>query len=176
MRHLFHSLPAVAAICMALAACNKEDITQPAESGAPDVIHAKVTLPEKTRMVYTETDPTGMASGLKSTWEDGDHFYALTDGGKVVRFDLESGAGRSTASFSADVSGLGVTDGTSWKAVLGSRATTAASSVICGYTSQDASLESIGDFDYIVSTGSGLSPVFSFDFRIDIFYFIVSVI
>ena len=171
MRHLFHSLPAVAAICMALVACNKEDISQPAESGAPDVIHAKVTLPEKTRMVYTETDPTGMASGLKSTWEDGDHFYALTDGGKVVRFDLESGAGRSTASFSADISGLGVTDGTSWKAVLGTRATTAASSVICGYTSQDASLESIGDFDYIVSTGSGLSPVFSFDTGTRLSYF-----
>ena len=171
MRRSLHLLSAVAVICAVFAACNKEDILQPSEPEGQKVIHAKVTLPEETKLVYTETDPVGQASGLKSTWEAGDYFYAITDGGKVVRFDLESGAGLSTASFSADVSGAGVTDGTVWKAILGSHASAAAASVQCGYASQDASLESLGDYDYIVSSGSGLSPVFAFDAGTRLSYF-----
>ena len=65
-------------------------------------IFAKVTLPQGTKHTYSENDPSSMDSGRKSTWSSGDYFYALTGNGDCLRFDLESGVGETSATFSAD--------------------------------------------------------------------------
>ncbi len=147
-------------------ACSKvqeqeQEQEQPGNTVELQTITATVVLPEETKLVYEETDPTGMASGLKSTWESGDSFRALTASGQNVLFELQSGAGTTSGTFTATASGIDET--TTWTAVLGgSHASVASNSFSCDYEAQDGTLASLSDYDYIVSSGTGINPVFSF--------------
>lgn len=154
--------------CLALAfSCTKEE-KQPETQGAAEII-ATVNLPETTKLAYSENDIEGKASGLKSIWEAGDSFYALTDDGQIVRFDLYDGAGTSKGKFRAYVDGID--GGTEWTAVLGENATPSSSKLDCGYGSQNGSLAGLGDFDYTVATGTGTSPSFNFSTGTRLSYF-----
>ena len=108
----------LATLVIITSSCAKE-IVQNQDHGDPHIIYAKATLTPKheTKLLYSEIDPVGLSSGLSSVWQDGDFFYALTQSGDCARFDLVSGAGTSTASFSADMSNLDVDAGTHGRAL-----------------------------------------------------------
>ena len=147
--------------------CSKEE-NKPATKGTKEII-ATVNLPVATKLAYTENDNVAKASGLKSSWEAGDFFYALTDDGRSIRFDIYEGAGTANAKFRAYADGIN--GGTAWKAVLGKSATNSSSNLNCGYGAQDGSLENMGDFDYTIATGTGTSPTFNFSSGIRLSYF-----
>lgn len=156
-------LTAWAAVFAVLAACNKvEEPETAADSSQMQTIFATVTLPEEAgvKVSYGEVDPQDKASGLKSVWEAGDCFHAIQDGTKVVTFTLTSGAGTRYGSFSAQAAG--VTENTSWTAVLGSHGSVSGSAIQCLYDAQDGTLASLGAYDYIVSAAAGASPAFDF--------------
>lgn len=148
----------LASACLVLAsACTKEE-NSPVRQGASEII-ATVKLPEVTKLSYSENDAVGRASGLKASWEAGDGFYALTDDGQVVRFELYEGAGTAKGRFRAYADGID--GGTEWTAVLGGNAAPSSSRLICMYGGQDGTAAGLGNYDYIVSTGSGKTPSFS---------------
>ena len=139
----------------------EKEQTDPGVSGAPQTIKATVVLPETTKIVYEENDPTGMASGLKSKWAAGDSFRALTASGQSVLFELQSGAGTNTGTFEATASGID--ESTTWTAVLGgTHVQGGSSSFKCDYEEQAGTLAALGDYDFIVCSGVGTHPVFSF--------------
>jgi len=149
--------------------CSREIAPENSETAAETVIYATVELARQTKIEYSENDPVGRASGLKSVWEEGDFFYAFS-GDKTVRFEIESGVGTSSAIFSASASGI--TEDTQWKAVIGKNSIVSAGSIACPFTSQTASLSRLGDFDYIVAEGSGTTPGFDFSEGTRLSYFI----
>lgn len=148
-----------------LLACNKT-IEQPEETVGPGpkvTVTATVVLPEEStsKLAYEENDVEGMASGLKSTWETGDQFYALKDGSEIVQFTLASGEGTTTGIFTTEASG--VSEGTAWKALLGKNATPSSGKLACTYTVQTGTLAHLGDVDYTVMDGTGTDPSFNFN-------------
>lgn len=145
--------------CLVLVfSCAKEEKIP--ETQRTDKIIAKVRLPETTKLAYSENDNVGKNSGLKSVWEAGDHFLALTNAGKVVRFELESGAGKQSAVFAADAAGID--ENTVWTAVLGAHSEGSTNAILCKFDGQDGTIASLGDYDYIVASGTGTSPAFNF--------------
>ncbi|MBP5559128.1 MAG: calcineurin-like phosphoesterase C-terminal domain-containing protein [Bacteroidales bacterium] len=162
MKYRF-SLICLAAVCASFfTACTKEEL--PGEDDSQTVIiTATASLPKVsgTKVLYSENDPSGKASGLKSVWEAGDFFYAFTNSGQRIRFDLSSGAGKASASFTASASGI--SSGTQWTAVLGKNVeTSSSSSLLCTYTGQDGSIEGLADSDFIIANGTGATPAFGF--------------
>lgn len=172
MKHQFFAVIFLTAVCVSLfPACNKEELPGEDYSGT-EIITATASLPLESgsKVLYSENDPSGKASGLKSVWEDGDYFYAFTNGGQRVRFELSSGAGKSSATFTAEASGIG--SGTQWVAVLGKNTiTSSSSSLLCSYAGQDGSLEKLADSDFIVAGASGTVPNFGFSTGTRLSYF-----
>ncbi|MBQ7269654.1 MAG: metallophosphoesterase [Bacteroidales bacterium] len=173
MKHQFFAVIFLTAVCVSLfPACNKEELPGEDYSGT-EIITATASLPLESgsKVLYSENDPSGKASGLKSVWEDGDYFYAFTNGGQRVRFELSSGAGKSSATFTAEASGIG--SGTQWVAVLGKNTiTSSSSSLLCSYAGQDGSLEKLADSDFIVAGASGTVPNFGFSTGTRLSYFL----
>ena len=155
---------AVVLPAITLLSCNKE--VEPEEESAgqsPKVtVTATVVLPEEgaSRLAYEENDAEGLASGLTSTWEAGDQFYALKDGSEIVQFTLVSGEGTATGVFTTEASG--VSEGTAWKALLGKNASPSSGKLLCSYEGQTGSLAHLGDLDYTVLDGTGADPSFTF--------------
>lgn len=146
-------------------ACNKT-IEQPEDTVGPGpkvTVTATVILPEDSasRLAYEENDADGLASGLQSTWEAGDRFYALKDGSEIVQFTLTSGEGTKTGIFTTEASG--VSEGTSWKALLGKNAAPSSGKLACTYSVQTGTLAHLGDVDYTVMDATGTDPSFDFD-------------
>lgn len=160
LNHFFTGL-AITGILIA-GACSKvqQEPEEPVNPGEVRTIKAKVVLPTVTKLAYAETDPFGMTSGLKSKWEAGDSFQALTASGQNILFELQSGAGTSSGTFTATASGID--EATSWTAVLGAHAQSATKAIECKYDGQDGTLTSLGEYDFTVTTGIGTSPEFSF--------------
>ena len=159
MKKILTSIALVAALC----ACNKEKELAPAESQAPDtgkqIITATVNVASK--VAYSENTPGG-GGGISSVWEEGDTFYAIQDGERVVTFTLSDGAGNSTAEFTAETEGA--TASTSWVAVLGKKATVVNDSEIhCSFKGQNGSISNLDKFNYVKAEGTGLEPVFDFE-------------
>ena len=149
----------------AVFSCKKEVevVDESSEIQQPKItVKATVVLPDETasKLSYEENDSEGMASGLKSTWEEGDKFYALKDGTEAVEFTLSEGAGTNTGVFTTEASG--VSEGTSWKAVLGD-ASASYGKINCSYESQTGSLADLGKWDFTVLEGSGANPVLNFN-------------
>lgn len=167
------SLFCFAAVCASfITACNKEEIPG-GECSDTGIITATVSLPKVsgTKVLYSENDPSGKASGLKSVWEDGDFFYAFTSSGQRVRFEMSSGAGKASATFTASASGI--TSETQWAAVLGKNVdTSSSSSLLCSYADQDGSIEGLADSDFIVANGTGATPSFDFATGTRLSYFL----
>ena len=163
----------LATLVIITSSCAKE-IVQNQDHGDPHIIYAKATLTPKheTKLLYSEIDPVGLSSGLSSVWQDGDFFYALTQSGDCARFDLVSGAGTSTASFSADMSNLDVDAGTVWTAVFGNHGIETIGAIRCNYDNQSGELADIGDYSYIVANGTGSSPQFNFGSATRLSYFV----
>lgn len=164
-----HRLTILAAIAVAATAvsCTKENV-----KSEGDTIIARAVLPNRTdvKVVYSENDPSGKHSGLKSVWEEGDSFYAFSSTGQCALFTLLSGAGTTSAVFSSTVSGVDAS--TTWKAVLGSHATQSSSNLInCNYFEQDGTLASLGDYDYIIANATGIEPAFEFTSGTRLSYF-----
>lgn len=153
-----------------LSSCSREELRNEQEP-VSGLIYATVCLPEEsvTRTIYSETDPSGKRSGLRSVWEDGDYFYAMTDASSMVRFTLCSGAGSAKAVFSAEASG--VTDATAWTALLGKHAEPGSQSLSCGYGGQDGTLSGISGYDYVIAGAGGTSPWFDFSEGTRLTYF-----
>lgn len=152
--------------------CAREEL-QPADScGTSARIVATVYLPDgdATKLVYSERDAEALNAGLKSVWEEGDSFHAYTDGGQDVTFTLASGAGTSAGIFTADAAGI--SSGTTWKALLGSRANYASGIYTCSYSGQNGSLAGIGGYDYITAGGTGEEPTFDFSAGERLSYFL----
>lgn len=163
-------LPAVAAIAAAsIISCTKEEKAILDENGRV-LVTATVRLPEKTKLSYSETDSSGKDEGLKSVWEEGDCFYAVTGDGQSVRFDLFEGAGGNKAKFRAYAYDIGAL--TAWTAVLGSGAEQSGTDILCKYAGQDGTAANLGRNDYIVCTGSGTSPSFNFSSGTRLSYFL----
>ena len=158
----FTTILAILGLALAVS-CARELDQEEAETDnlVKETITATVILPEESavRLAYEETDP-GMASGLKSKWETGDSFYALQDGNKTVQFTLSDGAGTSTGVFTTEATG--VTSETTWKAVLGSKATVSSGKILCDYDAQEGAIAKIGEYDYTIIDGTGNSPEFDF--------------
>ena len=154
-----------AALSIIAAACTKEVEPQEesAERNEKVTVTATVVLPEEaaSKLAYEENDAEGMASGLKSTWETGDQFYALKDGSEIVQFTLASGEGTATGVFTTEASG--VSEGTSWKALLGKNAAPSSGKLACTYSGQTGALAKLGDVDYTMMDGTGTDPSFNFD-------------
>lgn len=168
---LFHKFSFVAALTGAVltASCTKEIVPQ---EGITEII-ATASLPESdgTKVIYSETDPSGKHSGLKSVWEEGDFFYAFFSAGGCVRFELQSGAGSKTGVFKATTSGVGAS--TTWKAVLGASAEQLSANLIqCPYSGQEGTLDALGDYDYIISEATGTGPNFNFSGGTRLSYFL----
>lgn len=155
MKKLFVSL----AMLSALVACNKEAVQEEQEqpAGNKQIITATVNTP--TKVAYSEVTPGGGA-GLTSVWAEGDKFYAIQDGEKVVTFNLVSGAGETTATFTAETEG--VTADTQWKAVLGEAADLRLSEIHCGFKGQNGTLASLGRYNYVTAESTGETPSFNF--------------
>ncbi len=155
----------ITALSIIAAACTKEVEPQEesAERNEKVTVTATVVLPEEaaSKLAYEENDAEGMASGLKSTWETGDQFYALKDGSEIVQFTLASGEGTATGVFTTEASG--VSEGTSWKALLGKNAAPSSGKLACTYSGQTGALAKLGEVDYTVMDGTGTDPSFNFD-------------
>lgn len=147
----------------ALCACQKvqESVIPeetPTQTGGKQIITAMVNCP--TKVTYTENTPGGGA-GLSSVWSEGDTFYAIQDGTTVVTFTLESGAGNTSAVFTAETEG--VTASTQWVAVLGKSASVHGVEIHCGYQNQNGQTSGLGNYNYVKATGTGLTPSFNFE-------------
>lgn len=158
---LFFWLITVTALITTSCAKEKGQYTDCFNSGK---IIAVVSLSNKTEVkhVYSEVDPSGKSSGLKSEWESGDFFYALTERGDCIRFDLVSGAGETSGIFSADPEDVSIDAGTEWKAVLGTNASPSAGSIRCNYNGQTGNISELDEYDYIIAAGTGTEPEFNF--------------
>ena len=130
---------------------------------ALQTITATVKLPVNTasKVAYSEVDPD-MAHGLESVWEEGDRIEAMTNTGQRVTFVLSEFVNdeRTIANFLAETSGI--TAETTWKALLGKRVADAGKAINCTYDGQDGTVGNLGDYDFITSAGSGITPVFDF--------------
>ena len=173
MRFLRRTLGVITLSSATLLACNKT-IEQPEENIKPEpkvTVTATVVLPEEgaSKLVYEENDAEGMASGLTSTWETGDQFYALKDGTEIVQFTLVSGEGTTTGVFETEASG--VSEGTAWRALLGKNASPSSGKLLCSYEGQTGSLAHLGDLDYTMLDGTGTDPSFTFDDGTRLSYF-----
>ncbi len=157
MKKIFSTIALLAVIC----ACEKEkniQIEDNTQSGGKQIITATVNCP--TKVTYSENTPGGGA-GISSVWAEGDTFLALQDGSTVVTFTLASGAGSTSATFTAEAEN--VTASTSWKAVLGGHASVHGTEIHCGYTDQGGKLSSLNNYNYVVADGTGLTPSFDFN-------------
>lgn len=169
-----YALLACAVMAIVALSCAKE-VEQQEETTDPQVpkvtVTATVVLPDEaaSKLVYEEIDSEGMASGLRSTWETGDTFYALKDGSEIVQFTLVSGEGTATGVFTTEASGVG--EETAWKAVLGKNASPSSGKLLCSYADQTGTLAHLGDFDYTVLDGTGTNPSFTFDEGTRLSYF-----
>ena len=157
MKKIFSAIALLAVIC----ACEKEkniQIEDNTQSGGKQIITATVNV--GTKVAYSENTPGG-GSGISSVWEDGDQFYAIQDGSTVVTFTLASGAGNTSATFTAEAEG--VTAATEWVAVLGKNASVHGTEIHCGYTGQNGTANGLSKANYIKATGTGLTPSFDFN-------------
>ena len=148
----------------ALFACNKiEEEVIPVNSEGKQIITAYASIPF-TKLAYEE-NTVGGGGGLSSTWETGDTFKAIQKTGgdvKVVTFTLYDGDGTSSGKFQTETEG--VTAETKWTAVLGSHSTISGEEEIqCSYKGQNGKLASLDDYNYVVSSGTGTAPTFSFN-------------
>lgn len=153
------------ALVSALCACTKQDELIPADqSSAKQIITAYVNA--GTKVGYTDNNP-----GISSVWEAGDTFKAIqTQDGEtsVVTFTLTSGAGTTSAVFTAETTGA--TEGTKWIGILGSAATVDGTAVTCSYMNQTGKLADFDDFAYVKAEAAGLKPVFDFNAGIKLSY------
>ena len=148
----------------ALFACNKiEEEVIPVNSEGKQIITAYASIPF-TKLAYEE-NTVGGGGGLSSTWKTGDTFKAIQKTGgdvKVVTFTLYDGDGTSSGKFQTETEG--VTAETQWTAVLGSHSTISGEEEIhCSYKGQNGKLASLDDYNYVVSSGIGTAPTFSFN-------------
>lgn len=146
------------AVAALLCGCAKEKSQTSEPQGKKQIITALVNTP--TKVAYTENDAEG-GSGISSVWQAGDKFQAIQDGEKVVEFTLTSGAGSTSATFQAETEG--VTESTTWTAVLGSQSSTHDSEIHCGYLGQKGTIADLSKYNYVKAAGTGLSPEFDFD-------------
>ena len=159
MKKYFALITGFAALC----ACQKVQEPVTPEENAPEagnkqIITALVNCP--TKVSYSENTPGGGA-GISSVWSEGDTFYAIQDGSTVVTFTLSSGAGSTSAAFTAEAEG--VTASTEWVAVLGKSASVHGTEVHCGYTGQNGTIANLNKYNYVTATGTGLTPSFNFE-------------
>ena len=159
MKKYFALITGFAALC----ACQKVQEPVTPEGNAPEagnkqIITALVNCP--TKVSYSENTPGGGA-GISSVWSEGDTFYAIQDGSTVVTFTLSSGAGSTSAAFTAEAEG--VTASTEWVAVLGKSATVHGTEIHCGYTGQNGTIANLNKYNYVTATGTGLTPSFNFE-------------
>ena len=159
MKKYFALITGFAALC----ACQKVQEPVTPEENAPEagnkqIITALVNCP--TKVSYSENTPGGGA-GISSVWSEGDTFYAIQDGSTVVTFTLSSGAGSTSAAFTAEAEG--VTASTEWVAVLGKSATVHGTEIHCGYTGQNGTIANLNKYNYVTATGTGLTPSFNFE-------------
>ena len=150
------------ALLAAFYACTKQENVYSETPDGKQIITATVSIPN-TKVAYVENTPGGGA-GLSSTWETGDRFYAIQKTGddtRVVTFNLTSGEGTSTGRFQTETEG--VTSETQWTAVLGNHATIQGEEIHCSYKGQNGKLASLDGYNYVVSTGTGTDPTFSFN-------------
>lgn len=147
----------------ALFACNKiDEEVIPVNSEGKQIITAYASIPF-TKLAYSE-NTVGGGSGLSSTWETGDTFKAIQKTGDdvtVVTFTLYDGDGTTQGKFRTETEG--VTAETQWTAVLGSHSTIQGEEIHCSFRGQNGKLASLDDFNYVVSTGTGTAPTFSFN-------------
>ena len=159
MKKYFALITGFAALC----ACQKVQEPVTPEGNAPEagnkqIITALVNCP--TKVSYSENTPGGGA-GISSVWSEGDTFYAIQDGSTVVTFTLSSGAGSTSAAFTAEAEG--VTASTEWVAVLGKSASVHGTEIHCGYTGQNGTIANLNKYNYVTATGTGLTPSFNFE-------------
>ena len=159
MKKYFALITGFAALC----ACQKVQEPVTPEGNAPEagnkqIITALVNCP--TKVTYSENTPGGGA-GISSVWSEGDTFYAIQDGSTVVTFTLSSGAGSTSAAFTAEAEG--VTASTEWVAVLGKSASVHGTEIHCGYTGQNGTIANLNKYNYVTATGTGLTPSFNFE-------------
>ena len=150
MKKYFALIAGFAALC----ACQKPETPQ---AGEKQIITATVNCP--TKVAYSENTPGGGA-GISSVWESGDTFYAIQDGSTVVTFTLASGAGNTSATFTAEAEG--VTAATEWVAVLGKNASVHGTEIHCGYAGQNGTIANLNKYNYVKADGTGLTPSFDF--------------
>lgn len=147
----------------ALFACNKiDEEVIPVNSEGKQIITAYASIPF-TKLAYEE-NTVGGGGGLSSTWETGDTFKAIQKTGddvKVVTFTLYDGNGTASGKFQTETEG--VTAETQWTAVLGSHSTISSEEIHCSYKGQNGKLASLDDYNYVVSSGTGTAPTFSFN-------------
>ncbi len=147
----------------ALFACNKiDEEVIPVNSEGKQIITAYASIPF-TKLAYSE-NTVGGGSGLSSTWETGDTFKAIQKTGDdvtVVTFTLYDGNGTTQGKFRTETEG--VTAETQWTAVLGSHSTISSDEIHCSYKGQNGKLASLDDYNYVVSSGTGTAPTFSFN-------------
>ena len=163
MKRTAFILTSVLAVAAAMCSCTKKELPTDKENLPEEemqTIYARVNI--ATKVAYSEVNEGGGA-GLTSVWSEGDHFYAIQDGSKVVQFTMSSDnyAGKTYAVFTAKTSG--VTSSTTWKAVLGQAATVSGTTIKCDYLGQAGTLNSLGRFNYVVAEASGTEPSFDFD-------------
>lgn len=147
----------------ALFACNKiDEEVIPVNSEGKQIITAYASIPF-TKLAYSE-NTVGGGSGLSSTWETGDTFKAIQKTGDdvtVVTFTLYDGNGTTQGKFRTETEG--VTAETQWTAVLGNHSTISSEEIHCSYKGQNGKLASLDDYNYVVSSGTGTAPTFSFN-------------
>ena len=160
MKKILTSIAVLAVFC----ACEKEKDFQneaATQSEGKQIITATVNCP--TKVAYSENTPGG-GSGISSVWEDGDQFYAIQDGSTIVTFTLASGAGSTSATFTAEAEGVTAT--TEWIAVLGKHATAHSTEspveIHCAFKEQNGTLAGLNKYNYVKATSTGLTPSFDF--------------
>lgn len=158
-----------ASAALILAGCAKESFTEAqVVAGETTTVTATAIVPaaaDGTKIVLTdEFNTEDMLGDVKAAWETGDKFvaFATTGDNKAVAltFEFQSKDAKGVGTFKASGE-VTLDDNTVWTAVLG-KVTVSDTTAICKYDVQDGTLGNLDDFEYVVVSTKGKTPVFNF--------------
>ena len=140
------------------------------------VVTAKAVVGDAatTRVSYTEQGNTenSYKAGVTAAWESGDVLQAFeTNSGTVTTCTFSTTGTTAQANFTS-TNAAATSSSTEWKALYGTGATVAGTTITCGYDGQDGTLTNLKKYDYMIATGSGTTPSFDFSTGTRLSYFI----
>lgn len=145
-----------------MTSCSNDDVAESAGTGK-SVVTAKALLGEVTRVAYTDPYTGAAAANITAAWESTDKLNVLgtTNGITTASVFTNSEISGNSATFISTDATV-PRSATMWKAVLGGKASVSKDTITCSYDGQNGTLANLTNYDYMVATGTGISPTFDF--------------